>query len=49
MCMTLRQIMTCEPIHIIYFTLGTGNFEFKCYEISYRILGNTFGTVLHLM
>ena len=27
--------MTCEPIDnidIIYFTLGTGNYEFKCYE-----------------
>ena len=34
-----KQIMTCEPINIIYFTLGTGNYEFKCYERSYRILG----------
>ena len=34
--------MTCEPIDIIYFTLGTGNFEFKCYEKSYGILGKTF-------
>ena len=22
------QIMTCEPIDIIYFTLGTGNFKY---------------------
>ena len=24
-----RQMMTCEPIGIIYFTLGTGNYEFN--------------------
>ena len=41
--------MTCEPIDIIYFTLGTGNIEFKYYERSYRILGKTFGAVLHSM
>ena len=23
-----RQIMICEPVDIVYFTLGTGNFEF---------------------
>ena len=31
--------MTCEPIDIIHFTLGTVNIEFKCYERSYGILG----------
>ena len=41
--------MTCEPIDIIYFALGTGNYEFKCYERSYKILGKTFGAVLHYM
>ena len=34
-----RQIMTCEPIDMIYFNFGTGNYEFKCYERSYGILG----------
>ena len=43
------QIMTCEPIDIIDFTLGTGNYEFKCYERSYGIFGKTFGGVLHRM
>ena len=37
--------MTCEPIDIIYFTLGTGNYEFKCYERSYGILGKPYGAV----
>ena len=27
-CYLHWKIMTCEPIDIIYFTLGTGNFEF---------------------
>ena len=45
----LDFIMTCEPIDIIYSTLGTGNFEFKCYERSYGILARTFGAVLHSM
>ena len=44
-----RQIMTHEPIDIIYFTLGTGDYEYKCYERSYGILGKTFGAVLHRM
>ena len=41
--------MTCESIDIIYFVLETGNYEFKCYKGSYRILGKTFGAVLHHM
>ena len=43
------QIMTSEPIDIIYFTPGTGNFEFKYYKRSYGILRKTFGAVLHHM
>ena len=42
--------MTCESIDIIdiiYFTLGTGTYEFN--ERSYRILGKPFGAVLHHM
>ena len=44
-----RQTMTCEPIDIIYLTLGTGSYEFKFYERSYGILVKTFGAVLHHM
>ena len=46
---SIRQIMTCEPIDIIYLTPGTGNNEFRCYERSYGILVRTFGAVLHHM
>ena len=34
-----REIMTYEPVDIIYFTLRTGNYKFKCYQRSYGILG----------
>ena len=37
-----REIMTCEPIDIIYFTLGTGNYEFKCYESHMEFWGRPF-------
>ena len=44
--------MACEPIDIIdiiYFILGTGNYEFKCYDRAYRILGKPYVAVLHHM
>ena len=44
-----RQIMTCEHIDIIYFTLGTDNYEFKSYKRSFRIFGKTFGAALNRM
>ena len=34
-------------INIIYFTLGTIRFEFKCYVRAYGFLGKTFSVVLH--
>ena len=33
-CLLSRQIMTCELIDIVYFTFGTADYEFKCYEKS---------------
>ena len=38
--------MTCEPIDIIYFALGTGNFEFNVKK-GHTEFGGTFGAVLH--
>ena len=39
--------MTCEPIDIVYFTLGTGNFEILNIRKVIRNSGETFGAVLH--
>ena len=41
--------MTCEPTDIVYFLLGTGNFEFLSTRKVIWNFGETFCAVLHTL